>query len=89
MSGGESEDSGQASEGEGSTSGAASGSGEIHSLLQRKQELERSHRLQEKRRQKVQVCVEAAVEFICSCEKYVRTTYCYNIYTSLNTVKLG
>lgn len=29
------------------------------------------------------------VEFICSCEKYVKTTYCYNIYTSLNTVKLG
>lgn len=52
VSGGDSEDSGQASEEEGD---GYSGSGEIQSLLQRKQELERSQRRQEKRQQKVQV----------------------------------
>lgn len=79
MSGGESEDSGQASEGEGSTSGAASGSGEIHSLLQRKQELERSHRLQEKRQQKVQVRVEA-VEFHISCKNIFKFVLCQDLH---------
>jgi len=71
VSDGDSQDSGQASEDE--TEGLSNHSssnavGEIQSLLQRKQELERSHRQQEKRQKKVQsilqssmVCVEIEV----------------------------
>ncbi|XP_046680255.1 telomerase-binding protein EST1A isoform X2 [Homalodisca vitripennis] len=71
VSGNVSEDSGQASEDEGEvTSGG--GGGELESLQQRKQQLERSHRRQEKRRQKFQSILQNS---LVSVEMEVRPHY--------------
>ncbi|XP_054290937.1 telomerase-binding protein EST1A isoform X2 [Macrosteles quadrilineatus] len=63
VSGGDSQDSGQASDDDNqdSPSHMSNAPGEIQSLLKRKHELERSHRQQERRRQKVQSILQSSL----------------------------